>query len=133
MKEFKTAKRVAVEQETVPFHLPNDDFVYEIIATDPPAGVYFDIAAMVEGAPVERLAAIARILDCCLTPDSAFRFAERIRTRDPLLRLDIADAVEVVTWIIGEISGRPTQPSSGSSSGELDSGASSTDDSPNEG
>lgn len=130
MKEFKASPRTTGVEVLVPFRMKGDDYEYNIIASDPPAAVFFDIALLVEGTPIERLAAVARILDSTLTEESAAQFGVRLRDRDPKTRIDINQAVEVTQWVLKEITDRPTSPSSASSTGEEPTGELSTARSP---
>jgi hypothetical protein len=63
-------------------------------------------------------------LDTVLLPDSALRFAERLRSAtEPIT---FTQAYDVWRWLLGEYGGRPTEPSSPSSSGYDGTGMSST-------
>lgn len=63
-------------------------------------------------------------LDAVLLPDSAARFAERLRSSvDPI---SLGQMYEVWGWLIEQYSGRPTQPSQSTSSGSDGTGTSST-------
>lgn len=69
------------------------------------------------------------LLDIILYPESGEVFAKRMR--DPLNPIDMADINRFMSWTIEEYSdGRPTTPSSGSSTLPTATGTSSTDGAP---
>lgn len=68
------------------------------------------------------------LLDIVLLPESAERFA--VRMRDPLNPIDMTDVSNVIQWIVVEYGGRPTQPPNGSSPSVKPSDNSSTENLP---
>lgn len=63
-------------------------------------------------------------LDLVLEPESALRFAERMRsTVDPIT---MEQATEVFQWLLGEYGNRPTKPSNSSAASPEGNGTSST-------
>lgn len=65
-----------------------------------------------------------QFLDMVLLPDSALRFAERMRSLENPITLE--QTLQVWTWLIAQYSGRPTEPSSPSANGHGGTGTSST-------
>lgn len=90
-------------------------------------GAYMLELAKVAKAPVEQQAVAAMtFLDQVLEPDSAERFAERMR--DPVKPIDIEQAMEVAQWLLADVyTKRPTTPSSRSRQSRSNTGQSSTD------
>lgn len=78
----------------------------------------------------QTLAAL-QFMDLVLLPDSAQRFAERMRSvTEPIT---LAQAFEVWRWLLGQYGARPTMPSSPSGNGHDGTGQSSTAGAPAEG
>jgi hypothetical protein len=76
-----------------------------------------------------RVMAMMEFLDNVLFPESAIRFAARLRS--PEHTITGADVVETTNWLISEVyAARPTQPPSSSPDGSSDTGTSSTEDAP---
>lgn len=65
------------------------------------------------------------ILDIVLLPESAQRFAERMR--DPINPIDMTDVGNFVSWMLEEYGQRPTKPSPSSAPSPSTIGTSSTD------
>ena len=82
-----------------------------------PTQAVLDVADLaVKESVAERASAISGFLDAVLLPESAVRFAARLR--DPERPIGIEDAVAVVNWLIEDVYAmRPTVPSSGFPSG----------------
>lgn len=69
---------------------------------------------------------VMTMLDELLLPDSAVRFAERMKSKtEPI---DLGQVMEVFQWLIGQYGDRPTTPLSSSSNGHSGTGTSSMDD-----
>lgn len=69
---------------------------------------------------------IMGMLDELLLPDSAVRFAERMKSKtEPI---DLAQVIDVFQYLVGMYGDRPTSPPSSSSNGHGGTGTSSTED-----
>jgi hypothetical protein len=82
----------------------------------------------IENTPVtQQLDVFADALGLVLLPESNARFQKRLEDLEHPIELE--QASDVVTWLMGEYGHRPTQPSSPSSTGQPspESGTSSTD------
>lgn len=104
-----------------------DEFFYA--APDVPGGTLLDFASTDDGPVFDRMVAMMRFLDQVLLPESAVRFAARLRSAaDPITT---GDVVELCNWLIGDVyGGRPTGPSSSSENGSSPTTSSSTDGAP---
>lgn len=137
MKDFSLPK-----QETIKFKIDNDTFEAVPIVG---AQILRDITNMSELVKLqnldtttmdrEQLEAMAEVatqhtartmqfLDQVLLPDSAARFAERLRSAEE--PITIQQSYEVWRWLIEQYSARPTQPSLPSLNGHDGTGSSST-------
>lgn len=100
-----------------------------------PATATLGLVALTEAqSNIDRAKAVTSILDEVLVPESAERFAARMRGGDKPLGL--SDALQVVTWLLSELVGtgadRPLDGDSPSPSGLLSDGPTSTDGAPPE-
>lgn len=97
-----------------------------------PATASLALVALTEaGSNAEKAQATLGILDELLLPESAERFAARMRGGAHPISLE--DALAVVGWLLPEVSGRPTVGASPSQPGSSTPGPSSTDGAPPEG
>lgn len=133
--------------EPIPFDVDDDTF-YALPAM--PGMSTLDMAAMADqGTKAERAKAIMGVLDSVLLPESAVRFAHRMRGRRPrrpdevteehpedepvmLMPITVEDASAIVRWLVTEVYhvGRPTEGPSLSQPGSLQPGTPSTDGAP---
>ena len=112
-KTFQTARDDA---DVVPFDIDGEEF----IAVGPqrlPPGVMIDIAGAETSKDIMvKMAAFGGFFDGVLLPESAERFAARMR--DPERTIDWDTLGDIVVWLIEEVyTDRPTMPSSDSSTG----------------
>lgn len=68
---------------------------------------------------------VMNLLDELLLPQSAERFAERMKSKTEPIELE--QVFEIFQWLIGEYGDRPTSPLSSSSNGHSGTGTSSTE------
>lgn len=127
--EFKSAKG-----EDVTFTVGDDPFVFKSLPK-PPGGALLAVA-MAAGASddddkagMEVMRSTMDFLDACLDTESREHFASRFATTasaEGLEPISLDQATEVVRWLIGVHSGRPTVEPSPSAAGQSPSGTSST-------
>lgn len=103
-----------------------DDDVFVAVGTAPAMAV-LDVSAVGAAEGVDRLRIVFEFLDQVLKPESAQRFAERMRSADEPITVDQAAAVAV--WLMEEhyAPERPTEAQSSSAGGPGTTGQSSTD------
>lgn len=97
---------------------------------DPVNATAFDIerAKGVASAAGDAVLKIMVMLDELLLPDSAKRFAERMKSKtEPI---DLEQVMGVFQWLVSSYGERPTSPLSSSSNGHSGTGTSSTVDTP---
>jgi hypothetical protein len=95
-----------------------------------PAGVVRDLNRMrrLDPESEEQTEMFFSLLDMILLPESAERFAARMR--DPVNPIDMEDVSNTMIWIVEEYGDRPTTPPNGSSPSETPSVTTSTESSP---
>lgn len=100
-----------------------DGEVFEA-AGAPPGGALLDVVNFATGTNLQRIKAIGDFLNAALVPESRERFLVRLRsTENPI---SLATAAQVMAWLLGKYSGRPTVPSTSTPNGQHPVGASST-------
>lgn len=107
-KQFTTA--VGRGAQPVEFAIDGEAF---FAAAEMPLGSMVDVArTALNGEPAEKIIAIMDFLDQILMPDSAVRFAGRMRSAERPIGMD--EAGEIVKWLVQEVyAARPTvRPSS---------------------
>lgn len=122
------AARVAEKAQPAEFTVGDSDEIF-LAAPEAPGGALIDLAKAEDTKPHHAVMAMMNFLDQVLLPDSAVRFAARLRSAEhPITG---ADVVETTNWLIQEVyGGRPTTPSSDSPDGSSATGTSSTDGAP---
>lgn len=115
----------------LPFTADGDEFM-----TTPGAAAMLvgDVVANIQSADGlgGKMAAIVEFFEVVLTDDSAALMKQRLRSKtNPI---DIAQAMDIVSYLVEEIGGRPTEPSGSSSAGSATeaTGTSSTGGVPSE-
>lgn len=106
IKQFRTA--VGDGALPHPFQIDNDTFY---AAARLPGGAVLDLAGIIvtaeDGSQTVRAGALMEFLDAVLLPDSAQRFADRLRSPTEPIGLD--EATGIVKWLVEEVYGlRPT-------------------------
>lgn len=115
------------KKENVPFVIDDDTFTAVGIA---PAMAVLDVAAVNKAADMDKIRIILEFLDQVLLPDSAIRFAERLRSSTEPITID--QAASIAVWLMEEVYSpeRPTEAPSPSPNGSGSTGPSSTDGAP---
>jgi hypothetical protein len=108
-------------KEPIQFDVDGD--VFEA-AGAPPGGALLDVVAFATGTNLQRMKAIGDFLDVALLPESRDRFLARLRSTDRPISL--ATASQIMAWLLGQYSGRPTVPSTSTPNGQHPVGVSST-------
>jgi hypothetical protein len=121
--KFKDFSREA-ELEPVTVTLDGDTFTF---AGALPTMAVLDMAKVNSVKDVEKLEILMEFLDTVMLPESAARFAERLRSAENPISLD--QCMNITFWLIEEAYtvGRPTRGSSPSLNGSETTGTSSTD------
>lgn len=115
------------KKENVPFTLDEDTFIAVGVA---PAMAILDVAAVNKAADMDKIRIILDFLDQVLLPESAIRFAERLRSSTEPITID--QAASIAVWLMEEVYApdRPTEALSPSPNGSESTGPSSTDGAP---
>jgi hypothetical protein len=100
-----------------------DDNVARLAGLDPTEASPEDVMKLTQGVR-DLQARLMNFLDSVLIPESAQLFAARLRAQANPITLE--QCREVVAWLIGQYSNRPTEPPKPSSSGRGGRGRSST-------
>lgn len=111
----------------VRFTIDDDVFVAVGVA---PAMAMLDVSLVNKAEDLEKIRIILEFLDQVLMPDSAARFAERLKS--PLAPIEINQAADVAVWLMQEVyaPNRPSEAPSSSENGSGSTGTSSTDGAP---
>lgn len=107
------------DRPTEPIRFKINDDVFEA-APVLPAGVSHDFALMQTLDPAAQVVLLGHILEAFLLPESALRFATRLR--DPEQPITNQQVGKVIAWLVSQYGQRPTMPASLSST-EGDAGA----------
>ena len=115
-----------------PFRIDDDVFYVSAVA---PAGTLIDLAklASIDQTNAQQMAkameTLADVLDSVMMPESAVRFAQRMRS--PIRPIQAKQVMKIVRWLVQVYSGKDrTAPVSSSPTGLPSTGPSSTDGAP---
>lgn len=97
------------ERPTDPVRFKIDGDIFEAAAALP-AGVSHDFALMQSLEAAEQVVLLGHILESFLLPESAARFASRLR--DPVQPITNEQVGQVIKWLVEHYTGRPTEPAS---------------------
>jgi len=112
------------DEQPITFDVDGDEF-QAVPASRLPGSAFVDLASMGEASTAQQLAMVGHFLDMALVPDSAVRFAARMR--DAGQPITLATATDVMVWLVEEVyTGRPTQQPLASPSGAQPDGSGST-------
>lgn len=111
-----------VAHPTEPKRFRVDGDVFECAAVLP-AGASRDLVSIAGADLHTQVTLLGSFLDSVMLPDSAERFARRMR--DPLHPITDDQVGDVIVWLIKEYGKRPTTPSPSSASGSGDGGTTS--------
>lgn len=115
------------KKDNVPFQIDDDTFV---AVSSAPAMAVLDVAAVNKATDMDKIRIILEFLDQVLLPDSAERFAERLRSAAEPITID--QAASIAVWLMEEVYSpeRPTEALSPSQNGSESTGPNSTDGAP---
>lgn len=123
MEEIKSFTKMD-RRDNVKFQI--DDDVFEAVGTAPAMAV-LDVSAVNQAKDLDKIRIILSFLDQVLLPDSAQRFADRLKSAEE--PIDIDQAASVAVWLMEGVYApeRPTPAQSPSETGSETTGQNSTD------
>lgn len=123
MDEIKNFTKID-RRDNVKFQI--DDDVFEAVGTAPAMAI-LDVSAVNQADGLDKIKIIFTFLDQVLLPDSAQRFADRLKSSEH--PIDIDQAASIAVWLMEGVyaTERPTPAQSPSDNGSESTGQSSTD------